>query len=118
MAKALHALGHAALDQRQDYSDAHNLCEDSAQHFRAVGEPWGLGWSLNCLATSARGIVDDEAAWQLYDEVRQIFTNLGDDDMVAHALGNLRPLAASHGDFVRVRAMLDESVALRGEVDM
>ena len=62
LAEALHLLGHHYLDPGTDHAAARAQFEESAAHYRAVGDDWGLGWSLHCLATSVWELGDAAAA--------------------------------------------------------
>ncbi len=111
LAEALHLLGHYYLEPGTDYEAARAHFDDSAAQYRAVGDIWGVGWSLHCMATSVWQLGDNETARLAYEESLRLFLSVGDENMAAHPIGALGCLAFDGGERGRGRELVEASVA-------
>jgi tetratricopeptide (TPR) repeat protein len=112
LAEALHVLGHYYLDPGTDYAAARAHFDESAAHYRAVGDNWGVGWSLHCMATSVWfQLRDNETARRAYEESLRLFRSVGDENMAAHPISTLGVLAFERGEHRRGRELVAASVA-------
>jgi non-specific serine/threonine protein kinase len=92
------------------------LLEEGVAHFRAVGDPWGIGLALLHRAVLDSAAGDDQAARPLYEESIARFRTVGDRWLLAMALSWAGDLALVQEDYATAGAWFEEGLALAREV--
>jgi len=110
-AKALFGAGVLAWLQ-SDYPAAQALQEDALEHWRALGDRFGIA---DCLHTLGRYAIDRgeyAPARALLEESLGIRRELGDRREVANSLRNLGDVATNLGDLLVAKTRYEESLAI------
>ncbi len=84
--------------RQEKHEEAVHLCEESADFSRALGDQWGLAWSLIIQGHDARRSHDLERAEPLYREGLEISEPIGQAAGVIWALHGLAGVALELGD--------------------
>jgi predicted ATPase/Tfp pilus assembly protein PilF len=111
----LSSLAHVALE-REDYSRATELFEESLALSREMGNGWGLAGSVMSLATVTHEQGDFKRATELYEESIDLFRERGDKLGLAWCLINLGLVLYSLGDVGRAVKLTEEGVSLLREL--
>jgi tetratricopeptide (TPR) repeat protein len=102
--------------EREDYSRAAGLFEESLAWSREMGHDWGLASSVMSLATVTRVQGDLDRAIELYEESMELYTKRGDKLGLAWCLDNLGLVMYSLGDLEQAAKLTEEGVALLREL--
>jgi predicted ATPase/class 3 adenylate cyclase len=108
-------LAHVARE-REDYSRAAGLFEESLAWSREMGHDWGLASSVMSLATVTHEQGDLDRAIELYEESMELFKKRGDKLGLAWCLDNLGLVMYSLGDLGQAAKLTEEGVALLREL--
>jgi tetratricopeptide (TPR) repeat protein len=108
-------LAHVARE-REDYSRAAELFEESLALSREMGHDWGLAGSVMSLATVTHEQGDLDRAIELYEESMELFKKRGDKLGLAWCLDNLGLVMYSLGDLGQAAKLTEEGVALLREL--
>jgi predicted ATPase/DNA-binding SARP family transcriptional activator len=108
---------------RRDPQAARSLLErtwsyfaEAQQQMREQGDPVKLAGFLEAQARLALQRGDHRAARPLLEERLAICQELGESDLLIHALGAMGHLERDEGDYARARALYRESLLLRQKV--
>jgi predicted ATPase/class 3 adenylate cyclase len=108
-------LAHVARE-REDYSRAAGLFEESLAWSREMGHDWGLASSVMSLATVTHEQGDLDRAIELYEESMELFKKRGDKLGLAWCLDNLGLVMYSLGDLEQAAKLTEDGVALLREL--
>ena len=108
-------LAHVARE-REDYSRAAELFEESLALSREMGHDWGLAGSLMSLATVTHEQGDLDRAIELYEASMELYKKRGDKLGLAWCLDNLGLVMYSLGDLEQAAKLTEEGVALLREL--
>jgi predicted ATPase/DNA-binding SARP family transcriptional activator len=111
----LFTLAHVALE-REDYSRAAGLFEESLAWSREMGHDWGLASSVMSLATVTHVQGDLDRAIELYEESMELYKKRGDKLGLAWCLDNLGLVMYSLGDLGQAAKLTEDGVALLREL--
>jgi LuxR family maltose regulon positive regulatory protein len=114
-AKALNGAAMLAWMQG-DYGAARGLFEESLVIARALGNQWGIAWSVHQLGHVAAEQGNYEAARAHYAESLTIFRELGDRSGIAASLADQGNVAQKQSDHEAARSMYEESLAISREL--
>jgi DNA-binding CsgD family transcriptional regulator/tetratricopeptide (TPR) repeat protein len=113
-ANALHAAGWLSLVQGE-YERARALCEESLALYRELDDARMMASTLERLGWIASARDDYPAATSLFEESLALSRSIGDNVRLAHSLLSLALTTLQHADYsqyARVRALVEESLAL------
>jgi tetratricopeptide (TPR) repeat protein len=88
------------------------LLEQSLAHFRALGDQWGISWSLRRLGQEAWERGEHERAVAFWEEQLALARTLGDKAAVAQSLESLGTAARLRGEYGRAAALYRESLLM------
>jgi tetratricopeptide (TPR) repeat protein len=102
--------------QRENYTQAAQLYEESLALSREMSDSWWLAFSLLSVALVSHSGGDSERATELYEQSMDLFRELGDKQSLAFCLNNLAMVVSSQGNLERAAHLTEESVALLREL--
>jgi predicted ATPase/transcriptional regulator with XRE-family HTH domain len=114
LARALMAVGWLT-QYRGDYRQARARYEEGLDVCRAIGDEWGIRWTLVRLAFLPLSEGDTAKAREVLEESLALARRGGDRTAIAWALNRLSIVAHYDGDFRQTRALLMESLEVLGE---
>ena len=113
LASALHNLAHVRVMQVDgSFREAAEIWEESVARFRAIGDRWGVAWSLFCLGDHGRGQQNIPDVTVRLGESLELLREIGDRWLTAYVLTSLGGVAREQEDFARATTLLEESLAI------
>jgi tetratricopeptide (TPR) repeat protein len=92
-----------------DFSAATRFLETCLSIYEELGDPWGVGASLNALAVSDRDRGAYDSAQSNFERSLEYWRKLSDRSAIARCLHNLANVAKVRGDYGRARLALREA---------
>src|SRR5205823_1183186 len=88
------------------------LCGQSLQIFRALGDRFGLAYTLNELGRNAFDRYEDERGTELYEQGLILSRELGNRRGICFGLDGLARGARQRGELVRAESLLREALVI------
>ncbi|MFZ6031156.1 MAG: AfsR/SARP family transcriptional regulator [Chloroflexota bacterium] len=98
------------------YSEARDLCHQGLTLKRAIGDRWGMVFSLTYLGLVAEALQEHSAAEKYFTESLVICRAIGDRRGMANSLRNLAEVAAAKANPDTARRHYQDSLALFREI--
>lgn len=106
-------LGYGAFLIRQlELDEARRLCEEAMDHAKAIGDEYVRGTTLNLFGLIAKLKADYKNALDLFGQVEQLFSRLGDDQAVAAAMSNRGEVLTAQGEYGQAKQAYQQSLAI------
>jgi predicted ATPase/DNA-binding SARP family transcriptional activator len=97
----------------RDPDRARGLLGDVVERFRALGDPFGLGWALRMYGLALLGTADSAAAADAFGEALAMFAAAEDGSATGMLLGDFAEVAAAEGDALRAARLKGAAASVR-----
>jgi len=101
----------------RDLEEASVLLGASVERFRALNDPFGLGWALRMYGLSLLGTGHVDAAASAFDEALRLFAAADDGTGIGLLLDDWSELATAQGDLVRAARLKGAAASVRNLTD-
>jgi tetratricopeptide (TPR) repeat protein len=97
----------------RDIDQARSLLGTSVERFRALNDPFGLGWALRTYGQALLGSADSAGAARAFGEALKLFSAAQDGSAMGMLLDEFSEVAKAEGDPIRAARLNGAAAAMR-----
>ncbi|MEO5940793.1 MAG: AAA family ATPase [Candidatus Limnocylindrales bacterium] len=102
----------------RDLARATTLLASSVDGFRALDDPFGLGWALHSYGLALLGTGDSDSAFRAFSEALGLFASASDGSATGLLLDDIAEVARAEGDTLRTARLKGAAAAMRQSAEV